>query len=74
MLDIDTETQIEALYRLVEIKAGKRVEKFKSTDIKKALDFHKCYIARYKVGLLLEILPKKKVYNWKEKKVDYNFE
>ncbi len=74
MLDIDTGEQIEALYKMVQIKGGKRIEKFQTTDINRALRFHRWYVKRYKEGLLTEILPKKKVYDWKEKKVDYTFE
>lgn len=74
MLDIDTNEQIDALYKMIQIKGGKRVEKFKTTDIQRALRFHKWYIARYKEGLLMEIIKQKKVYDWKEKKVNYTFE
>lgn len=74
MLDIKTGEQIEALYKMVQIKGGQRIEKFKTTDIKRALKFHKWYVAKYKQGLLMEILPQKKNYNWKEKTVTYTFE
>ena len=74
MLDINTGENIEALYKMIQIQGGKRVEKFKTTDIKRALKFHKWYINRYKEGLLMEILPQKKRYDWKEKKVEYTFE
>ena len=74
MLDIDTGEQIEALYRMVEIAGGKRVEKFHTTEIERALRFQKWYEKRYRRGLYMEIIPKKKVYDWKEKKVEYNFE
>jgi len=73
MLDIDSGGQIEALYKMVQIKGGKRIEKFQTTDINRALKFHKWYVARYREGLYMEILPKKKVYNPKEKKVEYQF-
>ena len=73
MLDIDSGEQIEALYKLAQIKGGKRIEKFQTTDIKLALKFHKDYVAKYREGLYMEILPKKKVYNLKEKRVDYSF-
>ena len=73
MLDIDSGEQIEALYKLIQIKGGKRIEKFQTTEIERALEFHKFYVAKYREGLYMEILPKKKVYNWKEKKVDYQF-
>ena len=74
MLDIKTGEQIEALYKMVQIKGGQLIEKFKTTDIKRALKFHKWYVAKYKQGLLMEILPQKKNYNWKEKTVTYTFE
>ena len=73
MIDLDTGEKINTLYRFVEIKGGKRIEKFKTPDINRALKFHKWYVARYKLGLLLEILPEKKVYDNKEKKVKYTF-
>ena len=73
MLDIDTLGQIEALYKLFRIKGGKKEEKFWSTDINDAIAFQKNYAARYHEGLYMEILPKKKVYNWKEKRVEENF-
>ena len=74
MIDVDTGEQIEALYRMVEITGGKRVNKFSTPDIRRALRFHKWYVKKFKKGLYMEILPKKKVYDWKNKKVDYNFE
>ena len=74
MQDILTGESMETLYRMVQIKGGKRIEKFKTTDIKQALRFHKWYVKRYREGLLLEILPQKKRYNWKEKSIDYTFE
>ena len=74
MLNIDNGEEIEALYKMVQIKGGKRVDKFKTTDIKRALRFHKWYVKRFREGLLMEILPQKKYYNWKEKSVDYKFE
>lgn len=74
MLDFRTGQQIEALYKMVQIKGGKRIDKFKTTDIKRALRFHKWYIKKYHEGLLMEILPQKKQYNWKDKTVDYTFE
>ncbi len=73
MLDLNTGEEIKTLYKLIEIKGGKRIEKFKTPDIKRALRFHKWYVARYRQGLLMEILPEKKVYDWKEKKVSYTF-
>ena len=33
MLDIDTGEQVEALYKMIEVKGGKRTEKFKTTDL-----------------------------------------
>ena len=74
MLDIKTGEEIEALYKMIQIKGGKRVEKFKTIDIKRALRFHKWYVARYREGLLMEILPQKKQYDWKEKSVNYTFD
>ena len=74
MLDLSSGKNIETLYKLIQIKGGKREEKFKTTDIKRALNFHKWYVARYKEGLLLEIIPQRKIYDWKEKKVSYTFE
>ena len=74
MLDIKTGEKIEALYKMFQIKGGKRIEKFQTTDMKRALNFHKWYVNRYKEGLLMEILTQKKVYDWKEKKVEYTFE
>lgn len=74
MLDIDSMEQVNSLFKMIEIKGGKRIEKFKTTDIKRALNFHKWYVAKYKQGLLMEIVPEKKIYNWKEKKVSYTFE
>ena len=69
MLDIDSGEQIETLYKMYRIKGGKKEEKFQTTDINRAIRFHKWYVARYKEGLYMEILPEKTVYDWKEKKV-----
>lgn len=74
MLDVDSDSEINALYRLVQIKGGKRIEKFSTTDIKEALAYHSEYTKKYREGLLMEIVPEKKIYNWKEKKVSYSFE
>ena len=74
MLDINSGEEIRTLYKMIEIKGGKRIEKFKTTDIKRALRFYKWYVARYREGLLMEIIPEKKNYDWKEKKVTYTFE
>ena len=74
MLDIDSGEQIEALYKMMQIKGGKKFEKFKTTDIKRALKFHKWYAARYKEGLYMEILPETKKYDRKEKKVIKSFD
>ena len=74
MIDLETGKNIKNLYRYVEIRGGKRKEKFKNPDIKRALKFHKWYVTRYKEGLLLEILPEKKVYDWKEKKVNFKYD
>ena len=73
MLDVTTGEQIEALYRLIQIKGGKRVEKFKTTDINEAIKYQKWYAKRYREGLLMEICTQKKVYNWKAKSVEYTF-
>lgn len=37
MIDLDTGENIKTLYRFVEIRGGKRTEKFKTPDIKRAL-------------------------------------
>lgn len=74
MLDLFTNEEVETLYKMVQIKGGKRIEKFKTPDIKRALRFHRWYVKKFKEGLLMEILPKKKHYNWKEKTVNYTFE
>ena len=60
MLDIDTGEQVEALYKMIEVKGGKRIEKFKTTNLNRALKFHKWYVSRYKQGLLMEICRQKK--------------
>ena len=73
MLDIDSLEQIEALYKLFRIKGGKKEEKFCSADINEAIAYQKNYTARYNEGLYMEILPKKKIYNWKEKRVEETF-
>ena len=41
MLDINSGEQIEALYRMVKIKGGNKEIKFQTTDINRALKFHK---------------------------------
>ena len=74
MIDVVTGEKTEALYKLIQIKGGKRTEKFRSTDIVKALRYYRWYTKRYQEGLLMEILQKKKIYDWKEKKVSYTFE
>ena len=74
MLDLKTGEKIETLYKMLQIKGGKRIEKFKSTDINRILKFHNWYVAKFNEGLLLEIIPQKKIYNWKEKTVNYTFE
>lgn len=74
MLDVKVGNEITALYKMIQIKGGKRVEKFKTTDIKRALRFHKWYVAKYQEGLLMEIIPQRKQYDWKEKSVNYTFE
>jgi hypothetical protein len=73
MLDIVSGEQIEALYKLFRIKGGKKEEKFQTTDINDAIAFQKNYAARYREGLYMEILPKKKVYNQKEKRIEEVF-
>ena len=47
--------ETQTLYTFVEIKGGKRTERFKTPDIKRALRFHKWYTKKYRQGLLLEI-------------------
>lgn len=74
MLDVDSDMEVNALYRLVQIKGGKRTEMFSTTDINEALNFHKKYVEKFREGLLMEIVPEKKIYDWKEKKVSYTFE
>ena len=74
MLDIDSGEQTEALYKLFRIHGGKKEEKFKSTDINEVLAYQKHYAARYQEGLYMEIIPKKKIYNWKEKRVEEIFD
>lgn len=74
MLDLKTGENVETLYKMVKIKGGKRIEKFKTTEIERALRFHKWYVAKFHEGLLMEIIPQKKIYNWKEKTVSYTFE
>ena len=73
MLDIDSGEQINALYKMYRIKGGKKEEKFHTTDITRAIKFYKWYVAQYKEGLYMEILPEKTVYNWKEKKINREF-
>ena len=73
MLNIDSGGQMDALYKLFRIKGGKKEEKFQSTDINDAIAYQKNYVARYHEGLYMEILPKKKNYNWKEKRIEENF-
>ena len=73
MLDIDTGEQTEALYKLFQIKGGKKEEKFQSHNINEAIAFQKDYAARYREGLYMEILPKKKIFNWKEKRFEEDF-
>ena len=58
MLDIDSGEQVEAVYKLYRIKGGKKEEKFQSSDINKALEYQKNYVARYREGLYMEILKK----------------
>ena len=48
MQDIYTGEEIETLYKMVQIKGGKRIDKFRTTDIKRALKFHKWYVKRYR--------------------------
>jgi hypothetical protein len=63
MLDIDSGEHINALYKLYDIKGGKKEEKFQSTNISEAIAFHKNYAVRFRRGLYMEILPEKKKYN-----------
>lgn len=64
----------EKLYKMFQIKGGKKIEKFKTFDINRAIKFHKWYVARYKEGLFLEIFEKKTSYNWKKKEKNTYFE
>ena len=59
MKDILTGEEIATLYKMVQIKGGKRIDKFQTTDIKRALRFHRWYVKRFHEGLLMEILPQK---------------
>lgn len=59
MLDIDTNKQIKALYKLYRINGGKKEEVFSSSDICDAIAFQKNHAARYRKGLYMEILPEK---------------
>ena len=63
MFDVDTGEQIDALYKLYDIKGGKKEEKFQSANISEALAFQKNYVLRYRRGIYMEILPEKKKYN-----------
>ncbi len=74
MLNIDTGEEIPALFKFYDIRGGKKYEKFKTTDIDRAIKFHKWYVARYQRGLFMEILPEKTVYIPKERKVIKTFE
>jgi len=74
MLDISSNEQTEALYKMIQIKGGKRIEKFSSTDINEILKFQKWFAKRYREGLLMEIYPQKKIYDNIEKKVKYIFD
>ena len=62
------------LYRLVSIKGSTKTNKFESKDINQVLKYHTWHVKRYKEGLLMEIIPQTKSYDWKSKKVVYNFE
>ena len=55
-------------------EGGKKIEKFKTTDICRALRFHRWYVKRYREGLYTEIIPARKIYNRKEKKTEYGWE
>ena len=59
MLDVLTGKQIDAVYKLIRIKGGKRTEKYQSSNINDALNYQKWYSKRYQEGLLLEIIPQK---------------
>lgn len=59
MLDINTNEQVSAIYSLIEIKGGNRVEKFKSEDINEVIKYQKWYVKRYRTGLYLEYCVKK---------------
>ena len=64
----------DKIYKMVQIKGGQRIEKFKTSDIERALNFHKWYVARYQEGLLLEIVEPKTRYNLKNKTKEIFFE
>ena len=55
-----TGEQIEAINKMVQIKVGKRIEKFNTPSIRRALRFAKWHAKRYKEGLLMEIIPEDK--------------
>ena len=74
MLDISTGEQIEALYKLIQIKGGKRVEKFQTTDINEALKYQKYHAKRFREGLLMEICPQKKCTTGKKKVWSIHFD
>lgn len=60
MIDINSGQKIEAIYKMVQMKCGKKIEKFSSNDINKALNYLKWHVKKYKEGLLLEIYPQNK--------------
>lgn len=64
----------DKIFKMYQIKGGQRIEKFTTPDIKRALNFHKWYVARYGEGLLMEILEGKIRYKWKDKKTEIVFE
>ena len=68
------EKNYQKLYKMFQIKGGKKVEKFSSPNIKRVLRFQKWYVSKYHEGLLLEILDQKLIYDWKNKKMDISFE
>lgn len=67
MIDLDTGENIKTLYRFVEIRGGKRTEKFKTPDIKRALKFHNGMLQDTKKGFFSKSSLKKKFTTGKKK-------
>lgn len=62
------------LFRISRLRGKERKVTFRTTDIKSALRFLKWYAKKYREGLLLEILPIKKVYHPKTRTISYIYE